>query len=132
MLKEDYFKQMAHFGDTLPGRRVNAGESWPSKTDVIMGPMGTVTIDLTHTFKGWDQRNNKRMALLESSGTITGKGEQGAGPMGMSAVIDDGMMKGKSWFDPKAAGGGIDLRSEYDHADDGSQSPVPAALRPVT
>jgi hypothetical protein len=111
MLKEDYFRQMAHFGDTLPGRRVSAGECWPSKTDVVMGPMGSVTIELTYTFKGWDRRDDKRMALLESSGTITGNGEQGAGPMGMSMTIDNGKMSGKSWFDPER---GQVVESVYD------------------
>jgi len=100
MLKEDYFRQMADFGHSLPGRAVKPGESWPSKTDVVMGPIGSISIETIYTFKGWDQRDNKRMALLESTGTITGKGDQGAGPMGMSMTIDAGKMTGKSWFDP--------------------------------
>lgn len=101
MLQEDYFRQMGNFGQTLPGRRVGAGESWPSKTEVMMGPMGRVIIELTNTFKRWDQRNGKRLALLESVGTIAGQGEPGAGPTGMSMSIDGGTMRGQSWFDPE-------------------------------
>jgi hypothetical protein len=100
MFKEEYFKQMAEFGQNLPGRSVRPGESWPVKTDVVMGPMGTATLDLIYTFKGWEQRQNKRLALLVFSGTISSKPAQGGGAMGMTMSIENGTISGKSWFDP--------------------------------
>lgn len=101
MFKEDYFKQMGNFGSGMPGRTVKPGESWPWKTEIAMGPMGTVTVDLTYTFAGWDERNNRKLALIESVGTVGSKGEPGAGAMGTSISIENGHWSGKSWFDPK-------------------------------
>jgi hypothetical protein len=66
-----------------------------------MGPMGAVTVDLICTFKGWDERNNRKLALIESVGTINAKGEPGGGPMGASINIDNGKWSGQSWFDPE-------------------------------
>jgi hypothetical protein len=48
--------------------------------------MGTATLDLSYTFKGWEQRQNKRLALLDFSGTISSKPAQGAAMTGRTDV----------------------------------------------
>jgi Family of unknown function (DUF6263) len=101
MFNEDYFKQMGDFGHTLPGRAVRPGEHWPSKTEISAGPMGRMTLNLEHSFKGWEQRAGRRAAQIDFVGSISSQAQSGTGPGGLSIFIDDGKISGKSWFDPE-------------------------------
>lgn len=102
VFSEDYFKQMAEHGQGLPPKPVNPGDTWPVQMEMVMGPLGTMVMDWTYTFKGWEKREKRRCALLEYTGTVKTKPGRSAGPMGMSIAIEDGTSSGKSWFDPEA------------------------------
>jgi hypothetical protein len=99
---EDYFKQMVNYAQNLPPKAVSIGDSWPVQIEMVLGPLGTMVVDLKYTFKGWDKREKRNCALLEYAGTINTKPGRGAGPLGMSISIEDGKSAGKSWFDPAA------------------------------
>ena len=61
------------------------------------GP-GAVAVEATNTFKGWEQRDGRKVALIESAGVITSK--QGAVGLITITVEDGAKFTGKSWFDP--------------------------------
>lgn len=101
VFNEDYLKQMISFGQGFPTEPVRPGTTWPTKLEVAMGPMGTMAMELNHTFKGWETRQKRRCALIEFTGTLKSKGEGGVGAMGVALKFDDGTTTGKSWFDPE-------------------------------
>lgn len=82
----------------LPDKAVKAGDTWSVSRSQSFGP-GSLSVDLTNTFKGWEQREGRKVALIESAGTIAAKP-----PVGASAVtvtVEDGAkIAGKAWFDP--------------------------------
>ena len=100
MYSEDYVKQIADYTKWLPPKPVVIGDKWPSKIEVPAGPMGKLLLELNSTFKGWEQHDNHKCALIESSGTLKSLPGQQAGPMG-KMTIDKGKTTGKNWFDPE-------------------------------
>ena len=99
MLSEDNFKQMGALPQGLPEKPVKLGERWPVKMDVALGPLGGISIHMQYTLKGWEQRDGRKCALLEHTGTILTK------PGGEKAMfnmnITGGSTSGKTWFDPE-------------------------------
>ena len=111
MFNEDYFKQMMSQGRELPAQPVKAGATWPSSFEVNMGPLGRVTLNLTYTFKGWEQREKRRCAALTFTGSIGANAGDPSSPFGAMMSVAGGQCSGKSWFDP-ARGMMIDRLSD--------------------
>lgn len=97
---EGYFRQIADYGRGFLTKPVKPGESWPFKLDVPMGPMGTLSLDMTVKFKEWGTRQQLKCAVLETTGTMKGSPAKEAGPMGKFS-IDQGKVQGTAWFDPE-------------------------------
>jgi hypothetical protein len=95
MLNEDVVK---HMGQGLPDHPVKINDHWDIATDVKFGPMGNMKLAMTYTFKGWQQHDGRKCAVLGFEGGLSGKPTGGAGPMGMS--IDKCTMLGDDWYDP--------------------------------
>jgi hypothetical protein len=99
MLSEDNIKHMGAVPEGLPDKPVKIGERWPVKQEISLGPMGKLTITLQFTFKGWEDRDQRRCAVLEHIGTIAGApGAEGAQ---MTMHITGGDTKGRTLFDPE-------------------------------
>jgi len=97
---EDYLKQIVDYTKWLPTKPVAIGDKWPSKVEVPAGPMGKLLLEMNSTFKGWEEHDKRRCAMIESSGTLKALAGQQAGPMG-KMTIDKGKTTGKNWFDPE-------------------------------
>jgi hypothetical protein len=95
---EGTFRQMAGWAMALPKKPVQVGDTWPFVLDVPAGPMGKITVDSKITFKGMEDRQQHHCAALASTGTFKGSGLEGS-PMGKMS-INNGTLKGTSWFDP--------------------------------
>jgi len=109
---EDYFKQLADFSHGLPDQAVQPGDSWPSRRTIVMGPLGTATMDLTYTFKRWEEREKRQCARLEFTGPIrAGAPSTNAPMMGVRMALLDGTTSGLAWFDPAL---GLMIDSESD------------------
>ena len=100
MLNEDHFKQMMSIGRNLPAQPVKPGDTWPSKPEISMGPLGKTTLDLTYTFKGWEQHEQRRCAALTFTGSLGGNTGDPNNPIGAMMSVAGGQCSGKSWFDP--------------------------------
>jgi hypothetical protein len=100
MFNEDSVKQLVSQGRDLPAQPVKPGATWPSKFEVTMGPLGKVTLDLTYTFKGWEQREQRRCAALTFTGSIGANMGDPSNPVGAMMSVAGGQCSGKSWFDP--------------------------------
>lgn len=99
---EDYFKQLADFSQGLPAKPVQPGDTWPVQRTIVMGPLGAATLDLTYTFKSWEQREKRQCARLEFTGPIRGGAPStNSVMMGIRMAILDGTTSGQSWFDPE-------------------------------
>ena len=66
-----------------------------------MGPLGTMVVDSTYTFKNWEQHGKRTCARLEFQGTVKSKTDPNSKPAGMTMSISDGSSSGVSWFDPE-------------------------------
>ena len=99
MLKEDNLKEMGDMGNCLPDKPVRLGDQWNIQKDMNLGPMGIMKLAMTITFKGWEDRDQHRCALLETSGTINSTSDGNIGSMPFK--LEDGKTSGKVWFDPE-------------------------------
>ena len=97
-LSEDNLKQMSAGNMGLPDKPVKIGDTWPVKTEMSLGPMGAMVMNLTYTFKGWEQHDNHKCAALEYSGDISIK--PGDASTGTTLTVDNGKATGTTWFDP--------------------------------
>ncbi|HEU0010969.1 MAG TPA: DUF6263 family protein, partial [Verrucomicrobiae bacterium] len=100
MFNEDSIKQLVSQGRDLPAQPVKPGATWPSKFEVTMGPLGKVMLDLTYTFKGWEQREQRRCAALTYTGSIGPNTGDPNSPFGAMMSVSGGQCSGKAWFDP--------------------------------
>jgi len=99
MLSEDSIKHSGAIPEGMPDKPVKIGERWPVKQEISLGPMGKINVTMQYTFKGWEDRDQRRCAVLEHVGTIAGAPGAGGGAMAMS--ISGGDTKGRMLFDPE-------------------------------
>ncbi len=99
MLSDEAIKGWNTFHTGLPDKPVKPGDSWAVSRSQSFGP-GSISMDGTNTFKGWEQHSGRKMAVVESSGTITTK--PGTAAAGVSVTVEEGAKSsGKAWFDPE-------------------------------
>lgn len=96
LVSEESIRGWNMLHQNLPTNAVKAGDTWESSRDI---PFGVARFQLlsTNTFKGWEQRNNRKLARIETAGVITPKeGSQSAVTLGEGATV-----AGNSWYDPE-------------------------------
>ena len=98
---ENYFKQIMQSSRLLPPNPVQPGDTWPVKFDESSTMAGTISLNFTNTFKGWEMHGARNCARIEFSGTIESGPGGGIGPMGMAMTIQNGQSTGVYWFDPE-------------------------------
>jgi len=82
----------------LPDKAVKPGDAWAVARNQTYGP-GTISVEATNTFKGWEQRDGRKVAAFETAGVLTARPPAGASPV--TVTIEDGATtSGKAWFDP--------------------------------
>ncbi len=101
MLSEDSFKQMINFGQGLPDKPVRAGDAWPVHTEITMGPLGIMELDMQYVFKGFEEHDQRNCALLDFTGIMKSKPARESANPNMKMSIEEGVTTGKSWFDPE-------------------------------
>jgi hypothetical protein len=98
MLSDEAIKGWNSLHTGLPEKAVKPGDTWSFARAQQYGP-GSISVDATNTFKGWEQRDGRRVALIESAGAITTKPAAGNSLVTIT-VEDGGKTEGKAWFDP--------------------------------
>lgn len=95
MISEDAVRGWNVLHQNLPTNAVKPGATWETARDIPFG-ITKFTLTSTNTFKGWEQRNNKRLAKIETAGGIAPKpGAAAAITLGEGATL-----AGTSWYDP--------------------------------
>ena len=91
----------------LPDKPVKIGDSWPAKRE-LAGNQTSIPVELNCTFKGWQQHENRKCALVEFSGAITGgdtsdkdRRRSGNKSDAGNGKVESGKMEGRMWFDPQ-------------------------------
>ncbi|MEN9573430.1 MAG: hypothetical protein RL514_1285 [Verrucomicrobiota bacterium] len=88
------------FHTGLPEQPVKPGDTWPFTRSHTYGPTA-LSLDATNTFKAWEQRDGRKVVLLEQAGVIVIKPPVGTTPAAFTATLEDGAkLTGKAWFDP--------------------------------
>ncbi len=98
MFNEDSIKQMVE--QYMPTKPVQPGDTWPEQTDITMGNLGKVAMDLTVTFERWETHGKRTCARLEFQGGMKGKPNTDSAS-GMTLSVQNGDASGVSWFDPE-------------------------------
>ncbi len=73
-----------------------------------MGQMGAMSMDMQFTYVGPAERDGKKVAEIDVTGTIGGAAEEGAAGL---VEFKDSTLKGKMFFDPER---GVLLNSTVD------------------
>jgi len=95
----------------LPADPVRIKDSWSGQMALNSGPLiGGITGDVTYTFRGWQEHDQRKCALVEFTGTVKPRGKPG-GPIANN--MENGTINGKTWFDPEL---GIVVESISDQA----------------
>lgn len=95
-VSEDAIKGWNVLHQNLPTNAVKAGETWESTRDLPFG-IAKFALTATNTFKGWEQRNNKKMAKIETAGII---GPKEGAPAAAITIGEGATVAGTSWYDP--------------------------------
>ena len=99
MFNEETLKQMIG-AQHLPPKPVQPGDSWPAQTDLSMGGLGKVSMDVTTAFERWEMHGKRNCARLEFQGTMKGNPNPDSGTPGMTMSVQNGDVSGVAWFDP--------------------------------
>lgn len=95
LVSEDSIRGWNALHQNLPTNAVKVGDTWESTRDIPFGVARFVMIS-TNTFKGWEQRNDRKLAKIETAGVIAPKeGVQSAITLGEGATV-----AGDSRYDP--------------------------------
>lgn len=70
-LTKDNLKKAEVISNGLPGKSLKPGESFKIDTEFGLPGFGTFKVSETATFKGWEQRDGRKVALIEKTGVIT-------------------------------------------------------------
>jgi hypothetical protein len=97
---EGFFRQLVDFGRGLSTNVVQVGDTWPYRTEVPAGALGTLTLDSKVVFEGWESHDDRKFAVVEAHGTIMGEG-QPADPGPGSIWFEHGSVVSGSWIDPE-------------------------------
>lgn len=101
MISEDAVKQMGIVPNWFPGKPVKIGDQWPVRYEMAMGPLGKISIALTMTFKGWEEKQGRKCVVIENKGFISSKPDAGAATNLISIISLSGDTKGRTWYDPE-------------------------------
>jgi hypothetical protein len=124
---EGFFQQLADFGRGLPTQTVEPGASWPYKTEMPAGEIGTIAVESTLTLRRLENHENRRLALIESQGTLRGiPNPQSSGSM----RLETGNVAGTLWFDPEM-GGPVESNVEQMMRLKGDAPEIPELKRPA-
>lgn len=101
MFGEGYFKLLMSSSKYLPAHPVAPGDSWPVQLKFPMELLGTLVLDYTFNFKGWEKHGVRECARLEFSGTVKSETGTATKSLGIGMEIKDGTSSGTCWFDPE-------------------------------
>jgi len=98
----------------LPAEPVRIDDTWPGELSFNLGSLGgSVDADVTYKFRGWQQRNNHKCALVEFEGNMKPRGTNAPPPKGgVAGAVQNGSLNGRTWFDPDL---GLVVESTFDH-----------------
>jgi hypothetical protein len=96
---EDGIKQMVEFTRVSP-ETAHVGDSWPANREISSPMVGKFMLNMTNTFRGWQDHDGKKCARIEFTGTIDSS-ENGAAQKPMRMTVQDGTLKGRYWFSPE-------------------------------
>jgi hypothetical protein len=97
----------------MPSKAVKPGDSWSFQRELAMGPYGTVNVDYTVSFQGWEEHEKRNCARLEFQGTIKAKPDPNSNLTGTSVKSFEGNISAVAWFDPQL-GMGIEIVKKTD------------------
>jgi len=96
LVSEEAIRGWNALHQNLPTNAVKAGDTWESARDLPFG-VARFVMTSTNTFKGWEQRNNKRLAKIETAGVIAPK----EGAQSAVTLAEGATLSGNSWYDPE-------------------------------
>ena len=98
MFSEENLKQLGATPSGLPAQPVKIGEHWTTEREQRLAGGVTLVTKLRYTFTGMADRDGRKCAVWEHSGTITSK----PAPAGSARTtkVESSKVTGKTWFDP--------------------------------
>lgn len=98
-INSDVLQQRLMQQQDMPPAAVKIGDHWPKQREVTAGMVGKLALKTQYTFKGWQQHEGRKCALIEFVGEFaTRPGTLPDGPVHVS--VEKGEMSGSAWLDP--------------------------------
>ncbi len=110
MFTKESMAQMMKQGalQSMPGKPVKPGDSWPFATEIALPQMGKVAVKGTYVFKGMTEHGGVQCAEIATDGQISLNMDKAdpSSPTGTALAqlgmkVEGGTLKGTVWFDPK-------------------------------
>ncbi len=101
MYNEDVFKQLIDLAALAPPNSVRVGDTWVTTRDSGAPIIGPLSVTTTNTLRGWQEHEAKKCARVEFTGAVTIGTSTNANPMAAFMRVENGTVKGHSWFAPE-------------------------------
>ena len=103
LVDKEALKQMVMRGQGLPPGPVKIGDHWPVHLEMETTSVGTLVLDMKYNFRGWQEHEGHRCAVMEFVGDISSKAGTSSDSNGAQVSIDKGTMDGTTWYDPESS-----------------------------
>jgi hypothetical protein len=87
---EASLRQISLVSLAVPPQPVAIGETWKARKNVP-GPMGAAAIEIDYVFKGWEEHEGRKCAVLEGNGVVN-DGGAAAAPAQPEPAMNEGAM----------------------------------------
>lgn len=104
MFNKDAMKKMSSadfFAQGLPGNAVQPGQKWDYSMDLDNPISEGCDVTLHYTYAGLRPHDGAKLPELNYEGQFSMTIKPGDAPIPVAMKIENGKMKGTSWFDPK-------------------------------
>lgn len=100
IFNEEVLKQMIEFTG-MPSNSVRIGESWTDTREIKVPMMGALVVTTTNTLRGWQERDGRKRARVDFTGTMSSKAGEEGKSLGVQMQIESGNVSGQYWFAPE-------------------------------
>jgi len=100
IFNEEVLKQMVEFAG-MPSRAVRIGESWTDAREIKVPTIGALVMTTTNTLRGWQERDGRKCARVDFTGTVSSKTDDTTNAIGIQMQMESGTIAGQYWFAPE-------------------------------
>jgi len=111
LMDKELLKEWVEPPKDFPEKPVKQGDKWSTEQEVLIPGFLKVKHKFKYRFCGWEEKENKKLAVLELKGKLSGKKDQSSNLPHAQISFKGGNSKGRILFDPEL---GMEVESQID------------------